>query len=935
MPVAWWVVRDVGRVAKAVTSSDPAKAPRTETFTLNHSIAGHLVATLITKWVPIIVLGTVLGLEPSRASDIRWTKSSNRIYLTGPGFATLSEIKAAQAQAPLEQVAPGVWHLRANLIVEEGAYLALNGTRIGGDVDQLRLQSNNSADTNRFVFIKSDWGSIGIRGSSILSWDDAVNGPDTEYATYGRAYILVRSKLATDGVTPLISRMDIIDSDIGYLGYEDSEGYGLTWKASGDQPGLINRVGVYGDVQNSHMHHNYVGVYVSGGHGMEWLQNEVSDNVRDGFAFRDNTDYLLIQGNSTHHNGNNGMIVSQQCDHLTIRRTSSWANAQDGIFLNRNSDDCLVEDNQCSDNGDTGMAIAGSSRCTVRRNLLLRNLQSGVQVNLGSADNLFESNECASNVCHGFYLYKGNDMPEPNDDGRPKRNRLVSNLVHHNSREAINLADSDENTFETNTFYANGDRLRFSGGVNNRLEANAIPAEVVVATEGGLNNPASIHISNQPSLRVQMDAFSSMIFEDDGGKIFDPEEERVATQVTTNGSRLVLTAAEIGTTTTVVARSLWARATEGTLLIEPVDWTNFSGSGKQWAATADSPGQPASYTVGDVGPNRAYVVLKERSPLMTVKSDSAGLARFTDVPGTTNEVLYSIDPCFPVSVKPLVGRAIVSWTGGRIQHATSLSPPNWLDLPVTNGQFRINIKASLPMEFFRAFPEVPLDGSKPPGANFDLTHWKLQMPDATSSEISPAQLAAGFTNSFFFTGADGTMVFVCPVTGGTTSGSVFPRCELRELLDPKDETVNWTGYGTHVLEAQCSVTRIPSSRRTFIAQIHGFNETADPLLKLRFDNGTVEALVKDGVNSTNDLSFPLATVKLGEAIAYQIKMVDGLLSMTVNGARQSFDVFQSDPAWSNQTFYFKAGNYCQDNSGTPDEGAVVSFDRLSVYHSHQ
>ncbi len=181
------------------------------------------------KWFALIFTAMVLGLGPATAVEIRWALSSNRIYVTGPGAVTLSEIKAAQDQAPLEQVTNGAWHLRANLIVENGAQLDLHGKSVGGDVDQLRLQSNNT-DTNRFVFISADWGSINIRSTSISSWDDAANGPDTEYATTGRAFIGVRSKLAGDGVTALESRMDISDSEIGYLGYDDSEGYGLTWK---------------------------------------------------------------------------------------------------------------------------------------------------------------------------------------------------------------------------------------------------------------------------------------------------------------------------------------------------------------------------------------------------------------------------------------------------------------------------------------------------------------------------------------------------------------------------------------------------------------------------------------------------------------------------------------------------------------------------------
>jgi parallel beta-helix repeat protein len=242
-------------------------------------------------WCALIIMEMILGLASAGAVQIRWAISSNRIYVTGPGAATLSQIKEAQPQAPLKQVSVGVWHLKANLIV-------------------------------------------------------------------------------------------------GYLGYDDSEGYGLTWKVIGEQPGLFDKVDVLGDIQNSRIHHNFFGVYTFGGRGMQWLNNEVDNNVQYGFDPHDDTDHLLIQGNNVHHNGNHGIIASMRCDHLTIRNNRSWANGQNGIILHRSSDDCLIEQNQCYDNADTGIVLAGSSRCVVRSNLLARNFEAAVRLNLGSADNL-------------------------------------------------------------------------------------------------------------------------------------------------------------------------------------------------------------------------------------------------------------------------------------------------------------------------------------------------------------------------------------------------------------------------------------------------------------------------------------------------------------------------------------------------------------------
>ncbi|HUI05467.1 MAG TPA: polysaccharide lyase family 7 protein [Verrucomicrobiae bacterium] len=234
-----------------------------------------------------------------------------------------------------------------------------------------------------------------------------------------------------------------------------------------------------------------------------------------------------------------------------------------------------------------------------------------------------------------------------------------------------------------------------------------------------------------------------------------------------------------------------------------------------------------------------------------------------------------------------------------------------------------------------------LDPSQPPGGNFDLSHWKLTLPvdssggtNGTATEIPTAQLVAGYTNAaYFYTGADGAMVFWCPVTGATTSGSDYPRTELRELLNPSDSSVNWVGYGTHLMDAQCQMIQVPSTKKVIIGQIHGYTGAARPLLKLQYNNGTIDALVKESPNSDTDTHFPFpSNVGLSNNITYQIKMADGLLSMVVNGSTQSVNVFQTDPAWTNQTLYFKAGNYCQDNSGPSTEGALVSFYALTVNH---
>jgi len=256
---------------------------------------------------------------------------------------------------------------------------------------------------------------------------------------------------------------------------------------------------------------------------------------------------------------------------------------------------------------------------------------------------------------------------------------------------------------------------------------------------------------------------------------------------------------------------------------------------------------------------------------------------------------------------------------------------------------------SLSIFFFCAFlPFTPklqgqiLDSNKPPGGNFNLTNYYLGLPvdssggtNGDSASISASQLVSGYTTNYFYTGPDGAMTFWAFCLGATTSGSSFPRSELREQISSGSNSSNWVAYGTHILNAQCKVTQVPSTGKVIIGQIHGYTGSALPLVKLQYNNGTLEGLIK--TNADNDLTdkkYTFGTVGLSNLITYQIKVVDGLVSLAMNGSTQSLNVFVSDPHWATNTLYFKAGSYCQDNTATnTDEGARIAFYSLSRSHA--
>lgn len=225
-------------------------------------------------------------------------------------------------------------------------------------------------------------------------------------------------------------------------------------------------------------------------------------------------------------------------------------------------------------------------------------------------------------------------------------------------------------------------------------------------------------------------------------------------------------------------------------------------------------------------------------------------------------------------------------------------------------------------------------------SRIDLSHWKLTLPVRAAEkggnplEVSPSQLTAGYTHSdYFHFDRDGRIVFWCPVNGVTTKNTDYARTELREMPDPADDNVCWAAPGTHVLSARCRVSEVPSSQKVIIGQIHGYSGKANPLIKLQFFKGRIEALVKEKAKEGKDLKLTFTEVGLNNDFDYEIRLQDGLLTVTVNGASQTVNVFEKDPDWASQSLYFKAGAYVQDNEGPASEGARVSFSELSVSHS--
>ncbi|CAM9698589.1 unnamed protein product, partial [Choristocarpus tenellus] len=292
----------------------------------------------------------------------------------------------------------------------------------------------------------------------VTSWDPDVEQPQKNY-DMGRSYVSCVSektgydKGCTDGFAKKDMgecRMDILDSEMGYMGWYGSESYGLTWKVRGLCVDLSNleifdSVNVYGDIMNSEIHHMYFGIYSFGHQGGVWTNNKVHDNVQYGFDPHDDSDFITISDNEVYNNGNHGIIASKRCNDLTITNNHVHDHTGEiaaGIFLHRSSDDAVISGNIVENVPDAGIAIMESFGLRVYRNTFT-NTKYGVRISVGGSNNEIYDNTFEAASKYGFFTYEGSDLPFTDSNGRPKHNVFINNDVL-DTTQGIKLGEADD-----------------------------------------------------------------------------------------------------------------------------------------------------------------------------------------------------------------------------------------------------------------------------------------------------------------------------------------------------------------------------------------------------------------------------------------------------------------------------------------------------------
>ncbi len=465
--------------------------------------------------------------KASKSTDlgVRYTSSSNRLYVQHGAVCTIEEISAHWGShlTRTENGSEDIFYLKAKLVVEDGSRLNIYGAPFG-EVGELRLHSNNGDNQNQVISIHTDWGFLDINSTKIISWDvtSSPAGPHKNLNTNSQPRAYIRTNSSLEKITNSSTNNDVLyqqhestmnikNSEISYLGYQGGQAYGLTWKVN-EPIGTYAAIDVYGDVIGNYIHHNHFGIYTYGAHGMKITDNEVSYNKVYGIDPHDDSDNLVIQRNYVHNNGKHGIICSKRCDSLDISYNDSVNNADHGIMLHREVDNSTVECNYVADNGSTGIALFESNYNQIKNNRVQKN-KYGIRLSVGASYNLIENNVIEDSAKddlnkggYGVYFYSGSDKGvrcdsrvyfDPNQANnsfdsctrRPTYNRFINNLIDGSESHPIKINDSDRNLFMNNTIIgdsssSNATKVHITNALNTSF-VNNIMSNIKFSVRGG------------------------------------------------------------------------------------------------------------------------------------------------------------------------------------------------------------------------------------------------------------------------------------------------------------------------------------------------------------------------------------------------------------------------------------------------------------------
>ncbi|WP_252273396.1 mannuronan 5-epimerase AlgG [Pseudomonas subflava] len=297
-------------------------------------------------------------------------------YLTPAGLA-----KALQPRY-FAEVEPGVYMLRAPLVVMPGATLHID-----------KATKDFRMSTDRGAFLIND-GKLFITDTRVTAWREADNKQDW-FAKKGQFRPFINAWGGTETY--------VVGSTISSLGYTSSKSYGFS-------------ISQYSPSMHPKMKR---------GHPTGWLLNSKWDDMWYGFYCYE-ADDVVIRGNTYINNLVYGIDPHDRSRRLIIAENTAYGTKQKhGIIVSREVNDSWIFHNRSYENELSGIVIDRSSVNNVLAyNETYRNKSDGVTI-YESGNNLLWGNKAYNNERHGIRVRNSMNI------------KLYENLVVSNGKLGV------------------------------------------------------------------------------------------------------------------------------------------------------------------------------------------------------------------------------------------------------------------------------------------------------------------------------------------------------------------------------------------------------------------------------------------------------------------------------------------------------------------
>jgi hypothetical protein len=210
-----------------------------------------------------------------------------------------------------------------------------------------------------------------------------------------------------------------------------------------------------------------------------------------------------------------------------------------------------------------------------------------------------------------------------------------------------------------------------------------------------------------------------------------------------------------------------------------------------------------------------------------------------------------------------------------------------------------------------------------PADILNLTDWKVTLPigpEESPTEVKQPALDTYAKSPWFRVNStcDGVR-FRAAVDGVTTSGSSYPRSELREMTNNGASNASWSSTsGTHTMTVDMAFTHRPLDKPHVVgAQIH---DSDDDVTVFRLEGNSLYITNGDDTHHKLVGSYPIGTRFTGKFV-----VSGGQTKVYYNG------VLQTTIAKSYSGAYFKTGAYTQANCTNSAPCDATNYGETTVY----